>query len=184
MKPQNVASVEENNYFYIQNTWKDKTLSSIHQFKVAGISEEEIDFADFKGRKILVVNVASECGYTPQYQQLQELSEYFNDKLVVVGFPCNDFGGQEPGDHHSIQQFCNRNYGVSFPLAAKVNIRSTEPHPLYQWLTKRALNGVLDAQVEWNFHKFLVDEQGRLLAHFPSSLSPADPKIIDMIQGN
>lgn len=179
-----MASVEENIYFYIQNTWKDKTLSSIHQFKVAGISQEEIDFADFKGKKILVVNVASECGYTPQYQQLQELYVYFKDKLVVVGFPCNDFGGQEPGDHRAIQQFCDRNYGVSFPLAAKINIRSADPHPLYRWLTSRTLNGKMDAQVNWNFHKFLLDEEGLLLAHFPSATDPADPAITSLISDN
>lgn len=157
-------------------------MSSIHQFKVAGIGQEEIDFAAFTGKKILVVNVASECGFTPQYKQLQELYEYFNDKLVVVGFPCNDFGGQEPGDANTIQQFCERNYGVSFPLAAKVNIRSSTPHPIYQWLTQKALNGKLDATVNWNFNKFLLDEKGHLLAHFPASVSPLDSAVIDLIQ--
>lgn len=156
-------------------------MSSIHQFKVAGISKEEIDFAEFGGRKILVVNVASECGYTPQYQQLQELYEYFKDKLVVVGFPCNDFGGQEPGDTSTIQQFCERNYGVSFPLAAKIKIKSTDPHPLYRWLTNKAMNGKMDASVNWNFNKFLLDEQGHLLAHFPAAVSPIGPAIMDLI---
>ncbi|PHN03984.1 glutathione peroxidase [Flavilitoribacter nigricans] len=157
-------------------------MSSIHQFKVAGIGQEEIDFADFSGKKILVVNVASECGFTPQYKQLQELYEYFNDKLVVVGFPCNDFGGQEPGNADTIQQFCERNYGVSFPLAAKININSSEPHPIYQWLTQKARNGKLDATVNWNFNKFLLDEKGQLLAHFPASVSPVDPAVTDLIQ--
>lgn len=157
-------------------------MSSIHQFKVAGIGKEEIDFAQFSGKKILVVNVASECGFTPQYKQLQELYEYFEDKLVVVGFPCNDFGGQEPGDANTIQQFCERNYGVSFPLAAKINIKSSEPHPIYLWLTQKALNGKMDAEVNWNFNKFLLDEKGQLLAHFPVSVSPTDPAITDLIQ--
>ena len=157
-------------------------MSSIHQFKAAGISQEEIDFAEYSGKKILVVNVASECGFTPQYQQLQQLYEYYKDKLVVVGFPCNDFGGQEPGDAVAIQQFCERNYGVSFPLAAKVQIISGAPHPIYQWLTDKALNGKMSASVNWNFHKFLLDEKGQLLAHFPSAVDPVDPRIVDLIE--
>lgn len=158
-------------------------MSSIHQFKVAGIGKEEIDFAEFIGKKILVVNVASECGFTPQYQQLQELYETFKDKLVVVGFPCNDFGGQEPGDHNTIQQFCERNYGVGFPLAAKINIKSN-PHPLYEWLTNKSLNGKMDAEVNWNFNKFLLDEKGNLLAHFPVTTSPIDPAVTDLLTDN
>lgn len=168
--------------FTFRTLGKIKPLSSIHQFKVAGINQEEIDFAAYRGKKILVVNVASECGFTPQYQQLQELFEYGKDKLVVVGFPCNDFGAQEPGDAIAIQQFCETSYGVSFPLAAKVHIVSSAPHPIYRWLTNKALNGKMDASVEWNFHKFLLDEQGQLLAHFPSAVAPIDPRIIDLIE--
>lgn len=157
-------------------------MSSIHQFKVAGIDREEIDFAEFAGKKVLVVNVASKCGFTPQYRQLQELSEHFEDKLVVVGFPCNDFGGQEPGDAAAIQQFCAVNYGVSFPLAAKVNIKSSDPHPIYQWLTQKARNGKMDAEVSWNFNKFLLDEHGQLMAHFPATVGPLDAAVLDLIR--
>jgi glutathione peroxidase len=137
---------------------------SIHQFKVRSLEGGEIDFADFAGKKVLVVNTASACGYTPQYAQLQELQEHFADRLVVVGFPCNDFGRQEPGDAAEIQQFCQMRFGVTFPLAEKVRIKGDEPHPLYKFLTTRDLNGVQDSGVTWNFQKYLCDEAGHLLA--------------------
>lgn len=157
-------------------------MHSIHQFKVKGINQAEIDFATFSGKKILIVNVASECGFTPQYRQLQELYEAFKDKLVVVGFPCNDFGGQEPGSSSDIHTFCTRNYGVSFPLATKVSILPPNTHPIYKWLTQKEQNGKLNSSVRWNFHKYLLDEQGALVATYPSSTSPIDETIIDWVQ--
>lgn len=160
---------------------KDFKLDSIHQFKVESIEGAEIDFARFAGRKIMVVNVASECGFTPQYQQLQELYSEFKDKLVIVGFPSNDFGGQEPGSNEEIKAFCTRRYGVTFPLGAKVEIKGPDAHPLYHWLTEKSRNGVSDAEVRWNFHKFLLDEHGCLVKDLPSSVSPLDEPVLDWI---
>ncbi len=157
-------------------------MTGIHQFKIKGISGDEIDFASFAGKKILVVNVASECGYTRQYQQLEELYEEFQDRLVVVGFPCNDFGGQEPGSDAEIRSFCTLNFGVKFPLTTKISIVKTPVHPIYQWLTQKAENGVLDSTVKWNFHKYLLDEKGHLVAHHPSAVSPVDEVVLDWAQ--
>lgn len=153
-------------------------MHSLHQFRAEGLEGDVIDFAAFAGKKVLVVNVASECGYTPQYQQLQDLYEHFGDRLAVVGFPCNDFGGQESGNGIQIRQFCTRRYGVTFPLAAKVSIRGADPHPIYRWLTTKAQNGHSDSTVTWNFQKYLLDESGRLLAVFPPACDPADPSIL------
>ncbi len=129
----------------------------------------------------MIVNVASECGYTPQYRQLQELYSEFHDKLVIVGFPSNDFGGQEPGTSADIQAFCERNYGVSFPIAAKVRIKK-DPHPVYQWLQNRSENGHSDTRVQWNFHKYLLDEEGQLVESLPSAVSPLDDQVLDWLQ--
>ena len=153
-------------------------MESIHQFKVKGIDGEEINFADFAGKKVMVVNVASECGYTPQYQQLQELYEHFQDKIVIVGFPANNFGQQEPGTNEAIQSFCTKNFGVTFPLAAKIDI---DTHPVYQWLTQASQNEVMDSQVKWNFFKYLLDENGHLVSCFPSAVSPLDEVITEFI---
>lgn len=156
-------------------------VDSIHAFSVESIEGGNISFAGFRGKKILVVNVASECGYTPQYAQLQELYTAFQDKLVVVGFPCNDFGGQEPGGNAAIQQFCSARYGVTFPMAAKIQILGPGQHPVYQWLTRKAANGVSDSEVSWNFHKYLLDEDGRLLQAFPPSASPFDDALLNYL---
>lgn len=153
-------------------------MASIYQFKVEGIDGSEISFEDFKGKKIMVVNVASECGYTPQYQQLQELYLEFYNKIEIIGFPSNDFGSQEPGTNAEIKTFCTLNYGLSFLLAAKVKINE---HPIYQWLTKKELNGKLESEVAWNFQKCLIDENGQLVNFYPSSINPIDEKIIDWI---
>jgi len=154
-------------------------VDSIHTFTVEGINDQHIDFADFAGKKIMIVNVASECGYTPQYAQLQELYEQCQDHLVIIGFPSNDFGGQEPGTHKQIQTFCTTRYGVTFPMAAKIKVRGARQHPLYRWLTQKSENGVLDSSVNWNFHKFLLDENGHLQQNLPSSVSPFDDIILE-----
>ena len=151
---------------------------SIHKLTIEGIGGKQIAFSDFVGRKILIVNVASECGFTPQYAQLQELYEAIKDQLVIIACPSNDFGGQEPGDENAIQHFCEINYGVRFPLTKKINIKKDPIHPLYQWLTSQHQNGVKDATVNWNFNKFLLDENGHLIDHFPSSVSPFDEAIL------
>ncbi|GJM33118.1 MAG: glutathione peroxidase [Saprospiraceae bacterium] len=156
-------------------------MDSIHKFKVEGIEGNEIDFATFKGKKMMVVNVASECGYTPQYQQLQELYEEFNDKLVIIGFPSNDFGDQEPGTNEEIKSFCTSRYQVSFPLTAKIKIRGEGAHPVYRWLTRKDQNGIMDSKVQWNFNKYLLDKDGYLIRYYPSSVSPIDQEILDWI---
>jgi glutathione peroxidase len=153
---------------------------SIHSFKIESISGEEIDFVGFKGKKIIVVNVASECGFTPQYEQLQDLYHAFQDRLVVIGFPCNDFGSQEPGTNQEIQAFCTSRFGVGFPMTTKVSIKRN-PHPIYEWLTKKSYNGISDAEVRWNFHKFLIDENGHWVAHYPSSVNPIDEVITNWV---
>lgn len=156
-------------------------MSSIHQYTIEGIGGETIDFEAFKGKYILVVNVASECGYTPQYEQLQELYENYKDKLVIVGVPCNQFGGQEPGSEAEIQKFCKVRYGVTFPLTKKVDVKGKNQHELYQFLTNKSLNGVQDSEVRWNFHKYLLDTKGHLVNVYPSSASPFD--VVDLIDG-
>ena len=157
---------------------------SIHTFSATDINGDLVDLARFKGRKLLIVNTASECGYTPQYAQLQELYNTFKGEgLVVIGFPSNDFGGQEPGDEAAIAQFCQQNYGVTFPMMAKVSITGEPPHPVYRWLTMKELNGVMDTEVKWNFHKFLIDEEGRLVGSFGSGTTPLDAEIIQWVQG-
>ncbi len=153
------------------------TGANIHQFKVSGLEGNQIDFSSFKGKKILIVNTASECGYTPQYKELEELSTKYKDKLVVVGFPANNFGGQEPGSNEDIKAFCQKNYGVTFPMAAKTSVKGTDIAPIFRWLTTKDQNGVLDAEVKWNFNKFLVDENGKLVAYFPSKVAPMSEEI-------
>jgi glutathione peroxidase len=156
--------------------------STIHSFKVQALDGSEIDFAKFKGKKILVVNTASQCGFTPQYEALQKLYTDYKEKLVIVGFPCNQFGGQEPGTAEEIQSFCKKNYGVTFPLAAKIDVKGDHIAPVYKWLCNKTENGVLDATVTWNFNKFLLDENGKLLAYFPSKIKPADDAITQYLK--
>jgi glutathione peroxidase len=156
-------------------------MSNIYQFKVQGLTDGEIDFSNFKGKKIMIVNLASECGFTPQYRQLQQLNEQCGDLIQIIGFPCNDFGGQEPGGADEIQAFCSINYGVTFPLTTKVAILGSDMHPIYQWLTQKEMNGVEDSEVKWNFQKYLPDDQGHLLKTLPSSVSPIDETVLDWV---
>lgn len=150
---------------------------SIYDFKVTALDGGSIDFANYKGKKILIVNTASECGYTKQYEGLQALYEKYKDKLVIVGFPANNFGGQEPGSNEEIGAFCKKNYGVTFPMAAKISVKGDDTAPVYKWLCSKKENGVLDAEVGWNFNKFLIDETGNLLAHFESKVEPMSEEI-------
>jgi glutathione peroxidase len=150
---------------------------SIHSFKVKSIDGGTIDFSKFKGKKILVVNTASKCGYTPQYEALQKVADQYKDKLVIVGFPANNFGAQEPGTDGEIVEFCKKNYGVTFPLASKVSVKGDDTAPIYKWLTNKAENGVLDATIAWNFNKFLLDENGKMIAYFPSKVTPDSEEI-------
>ncbi|MEK0423452.1 MAG: hypothetical protein RLZ95_1362 [Bacteroidota bacterium] len=155
---------------------------SIHSFKVTGIDGKQIDFASFKGKKILVVNTASKCGYTPQYEGLEKVYEQYKDKLVIIGFPCNQFGGQEPGSNEEIASFCKKNYGVNFPLADKIDVKGASIAPIYQWLTQKSKNGVLDANISWNFNKFLLDENGKMIAYFPSNVKPDSEEILSRVK--
>lgn len=148
--------------------------NSIYQFSIKGLTGGTVDFSTFRGKKILVANTASECGLTPQYKQLQELQDQFSDSLVVVGIPCNDFGGQEPGSADTIASFCERNYGVTFPLTEKLSTKAPNQAPIFQFLTSKELNGLQDDEIKWNFHKFLLDEEGVLIASFPSTADPIE----------
>lgn len=145
---------------------------TIYDFKVTALDGGQIDFSAFKGKKIMVVNTASECGFTPQYAQLQELHKKYGDKLVIVGFPANNFGGQEPGSNSEIASFCQKNYGVTFPLSEKVSVKGDDIHPLFKYLTSEAEKMGIKDPVKWNFTKFLVDEKGKLVAVFESKVSP------------
>jgi glutathione peroxidase len=151
--------------------------STIYQFKVESLDGGQIDFRDFRGKKILIVNTASKCGYTPQYEQLEKLYTQYQNKLVVVGFPANNFGSQEPGSNIEIKEFCQKNYGVSFPMAAKISVKGDDIAPVYKWLTTKSQNGVLDTEIKWNFNKFLIDENGKLVAKFESKTEPLSQEI-------
>jgi len=161
---------------------KQQVPESIYDFKVPAIDGGFIDFSNFKGLKILIVNTASLCGKTPQYEGLERLHRQYQHKLVVVGFPANNFLFQEPGANSSIAAFCRGKYAVSFPLAAKVSVRGINTTPLYRWLTQKKYNGVRDSRVTWNFQKYLIDEHGRLADVFSPSTSPEDPAIIAAIE--
>ena len=156
-------------------------IISIYDFKVPGLSGDTIDFANFKGKKILIVNTASKCGFTPQYKELEELYEKYKDRLVVVGFPANNFFSQEPGSNEKIKEFCTKNYGVSFPMAAKISVKGKNIAPIYKWLCNKEENGVMDAKITWNFNKFLLDEKGNIIAKFNSRVKPMSKEIIDKL---
>ncbi len=152
-------------------------LPTIYQFKIEALTDGTIDFKSFKGKKILIVNTASKCGYTAQYEELQALYEKYKDKLVVIGFPANNFGGQEPGSNAEIKEFCSSKFSVTFPMTTKVSVKGNDMHPIYQWLTSKEKNGVLDADIKWNFNKFLLNEKGELIAYFPSKVKPMSEEI-------
>lgn len=158
-------------------SWLLFSAASVYTFKVPALDGSTIDFSKFKGKKILIVNTASECGYTPQYADLQKLYDSYKSKLVIVGFPANNFGGQEPGSNTEIKEFCKKNYGVTFPMSEKVSVKGDDIHPIFKWLTSKSENGVMDAEIKWNFTKFLLDEKGQLIAVFPSKVNPTSEEI-------
>ena len=145
---------------------------TFYDFELKGIDGKKVDLNAYKGKKVLVVNVASRCGYTPQYEDLQQLHEQFGNKLVVLGFPANDFGGQEPGSNEDIVEFCQTNYGVSFQLFEKISVTGKDRHPLYEWLEKHS-----GKAPNWNFCKDLISEKGEVLAFYPSAVNPLDEQI-------
>ncbi len=153
-----------------------------HQFSVKTLEGQNFYLASLKGKKVMVVNTASKCGMTPQYEQLQALYEkYGSDSFVVIGFPANNFLSQEPGTDQEIREFCTLNYGVTFPMMAKISVKGDDQHPLYQWLTQKSENGVADSKVKWNFQKYLIGPEGNLEHVFPPQTKPDDPEIIKWI---
>lgn len=158
-----------------------KSNNSFHELSTLSLEGKEINFSDFKGKKVLLVNVASKCGFTPQYGELQELYDKYNDRLVIIGFPANNFMKQEPGTNEDIAEFCERNYGVSFLMSEKISVKGNDMHPIFQWLTDKTQNGWNKKAPSWNFFKYLVDENGELQAVFSSRTSPLDEKLISKI---
>lgn len=154
---------------------------SIYDIRINDITGQEINLNDFKGKKILFVNVASECGFTGQYEGLQKLADTYKEKLVVIGVPCNQFGGQEPGNSEQIQSFCKVNYGVTFLITEKIKVKGDEQHPLYQWLTQKEKNGKSSSSVKWNFQKYIIDENGILIDYFYSMTKPLSNKITKLL---
>lgn len=157
-------------------------MASIHNISIGGINGKEIRLDQFKGKKILIVNVASACGFTTQYAQLEELYRQYQDRLVIIGCPCNDFGKQEPGNEEEINSFCVTMFDVTFPLTKKINIRPAPVHPLYEWLTQKDRNGISDNKVSWNFQKYAIGPQGEWQHMFSAETSPLDDQIIKWIE--
>ncbi|GAA4056333.1 glutathione peroxidase [Flavobacterium chungnamense] len=163
---------------------KTETMNkeNIYQFKVKDLSGDEFDFASLKGKKILIVNSASKCGLTPQYKDLEAIYVKYKDKnFVIVGFPANNFGQQEPGTNDEIGAFCQKNYGVTFPMMSKVSVKGSDMCELYQFLTQKSRNGLQDSQVEWNFQKYLINENGELEKVVSPQVLPTDAEIVDWI---
>lgn len=154
-----------------------KASKSIYDIKINSLQGKPVDLSEFKGKKILFVNVASKCGFTPQYRELQELHEKYKDQLVIIGLPCNQFGKQEPGKANDIEEFCEVNFGVTFLITEKIDVTGSMQHPLYEWLTKKAINGKQNSTVKWNFQKYLVDENGEFLDYFYSITKPLNSRI-------
>ncbi|WP_295648910.1 glutathione peroxidase [uncultured Mucilaginibacter sp.] len=150
--------------------------ASVYDFKLKSIDGVDFSLAKYKGKKVLVVNTASKCGYTYQYEQLQKLADKYKDKLVVVGFPANNFGGQEPGTNPMIKEFCTKNFGVTFPLSQKISVKGDDIDPLFKYLTAEA-NPDFTGEIKWNFEKFLIDENGKLIHRYRSTVEPLDPQI-------
>jgi glutathione peroxidase len=156
--------------------------NSFHDFKVKTLGGEEFDFSTLKGKKVMVVNTASKCGLTPQYEQLQSIYEkYGGEDFEIIGFPANNFMNQEPGSAEEIEEFCQVNYGVTFPMMAKISVKGDDQHPLYQWLTEKSKNGVKDSKVQWNFQKYLIGPDGTLEKVIPPKTKPDDSEIIEWI---
>ena len=156
---------------------------SFYDFTVTDIDGKEFKLSQLSGKKVMVVNTASECGYTPQYKELEALYEKYKDKnFIIIGFPANNFGEQEPGSNDQIKSFCSKNYGVSFPMMSKISVKGDDMAPLYKWLTSKAENGVSDAEVKWNFNKFLIDEKGNWVAWKPSKITPMSEEITKWIE--
>lgn len=171
-------------YSTVGTKTEKESKMNLHSFKVTDINGKEFDMASLKGKKVLIVNTASECGLTPQYEQLEEIYKaYGGSKFEIIGFPANNFGAQEPGADTTIAAFCKKNYGVTFRMMSKISVKGDDQHELYQWLTKKEMNGVEDAPVSWNFQKFLIDENGNYVKSVSPRVLPNDESIVSWIKG-
>ena len=168
----------------ITNDKSMQQVENVYQFKVKTLTDDEFDFSSLKGKKIMIVNTASKCGLTPQYKDLQSLYDtYKEDNFVIIGFPANNFAEQEPGSNADIAEFCQLNYGVSFPMMSKISVKGDDMHPVYQFLTQKAKNGFEDSEVSWNFQKYLIDENGHLVKVISPKTLPTDETVISWIKG-
>ena len=157
---------------------------TLYDFKATTLEGQPFNLASLKGKKVLVVNTASKCGLTPQYALLQKLYDTYKDQdFVIIGFPANNFNSQEPGTNSEIKEFCTKNYGVTFPMMSKISVKGDDIDPLYKWLTSKSQNGVVDAEVQWNFQKFMINEQGQLVGFVSPKEKPDSKKIINWIKG-
>jgi glutathione peroxidase len=157
---------------------------SFYDLKAKTIDGKEFNFSDLKGKKVLIVNTASRCGFTPQYEDLEKLYKEYKDKnLVIIGFPANNFGRQEPGSNEEIGEFCKKNYGVTFQMMEKIDVKGDDKHPVYKWLTEKSLNGKMDSSVKWNFQKYMIDDNGNLVDVVGSGDKPTSDKIVNWING-
>ncbi|MCC7158045.1 MAG: glutathione peroxidase [Ignavibacteria bacterium] len=177
-KPDNIMTSDKSGFyeFYAEYLAANPTI------KLKTIDGADADLSQYKGKKVLIVNTASECGYTPQYEDLEKLYEQYKDKLVILGFPSDNFGGQEPGTNEEIKKFCTDNYKVTFPMFEKISVLGDDMHPIYKWLTSKDLNGWNDQQPKWNFNKYLIDENGILLKYYSSAVKPLSDEIVSMIK--
>lgn len=156
--------------------------STLHDFKVEDVYGDKFDLGSLKGKKVMVVNTASKCGLTPQYEDLEGLyREYADQGFVVIGFPANNFSNQEPGTNEQIIEFCQSNFGVTFPMMSKISVRGEDMAPVYRWLTQKSQNGKMDSEVSWNFQKYLIDEQGHLVDMLSPRESPRSEKIMNWL---
>ncbi len=165
-------------------TWNAiQAQENIYQFKVQDLYGDEYDMASLKGKKVMIVNTASECGLTPQYKDLQKLYDIYKDKnFVIIGFPANNFGKQEPGSDAEIATFCEQNYGVTFPMMSKISVKGKDMHPIYKFLTEKSKNGYKDSKIKWNFQKYLINEQGEVIKVINPKTLPTDESVISWIE--
>lgn len=159
--------------------------NSFYDLTAKTIEGKDYNFSSLKGKKVLIVNTASKCGYTPQYQDLEKLFEtYANKNFIIIGFPADNFGHQEPGSNSEIQEFCKKNYGVNFQMMEKISVKGDDMHAVYQWLTQKAKNGKMDSSVKWNFQKYMIDEKGNLVDVAYSGDKPMGDKIVNWVSGS
>ena len=166
---------------FIAMTSFHPAAKSIYNFKIKALDGSTIDFSKYKGKKILIVNTASMCGFTPQYEGLEKLYESHKDNLVIIGFPSDNFGNQEFHSDDSISTFCRKDHGVTFPLTTRVDVKGPNATPVFKYLCSKSENGVLDAEISWNFNKFIIDENGNLLQHFDSKVTPESDELLKYI---